>query len=318
MQIFLLILTQNCETCINEGHSWLWDLLKDFMLPIVLAIGAGFFAYDIFVRETKRDKLKEEAQRNNEKNDKLFYITALLQNIIHLSLLQKDYIKNHIRKINNNEVDFHIMHWTTLNDFDRITDKLDLEEYLLAYTNHFNRNTKVSVKEFKNIIISVDYLQGVFMMMQGQLKESMKFDYERKIRFQTVNAAIQTTSQKLALILLEKDQEEYLKLTKIKFDFNQKSKENKIVGINYDLVFQVNNYFIPLDKFCLDYARSGKPMIQEVIDLGNSANEAINLLEYIKSQNRHLKSSLCYQFKNIYRSIIALQKHTKNLFNDFG
>ncbi len=318
MQILQVILDQNCETCASDGHGVIWDAFKDFVLPICLGFAAWFVARRIFIKETRRDKRKERKQKIRERNDKLFYFSALIENVILAAEQQKDNIKEHIRDIREDNVKFHLMKWITLKDFHRLSEMLNLEVYLLAYTNRFRKDRKSSVKEFNVIIGSVDYLYETFKMIPNQLKASQEFDYQRKIKLQNINSNIFYLSQQIALMLYAPYPQEYTKLTSIRQSFIDLLEAQNDDDIKYDLEFHIENFFVPLDNFCREYIESGKQIFPEIINLGNLVNEGIELLEYIQKENKRLMNDLFEDFKKICKSISQVRRFSKRLHSKYG
>lgn len=181
-----IIFSQHNDNNISIGHPFLWDLFKDFVLPISLALFAAGMAYFIFITETKEDKKKEGNKIRQERSDKLMFFSTMVFRSLKTAQDQKDNLKDYIRKIKANDIEFHLMSFVPLNDLKRITEELNLEEYLLAYANYYNKNRKDSIKEFMRIIECIGYLYAVFNEMLKQLEKGQMYDYERKKQFQNL------------------------------------------------------------------------------------------------------------------------------------
>ena len=75
------------------------------------------------------------------------------------------------------------MTFIPLNDLKRASNTLNLEDYLLAYVDKYSSDRKKSIKEFKEIIASIDYLLEIFAQIPQQLQKAQTYDFEKKLKF---------------------------------------------------------------------------------------------------------------------------------------
>lgn len=307
-----IIFHQTVDTVNSDGSSFWWSLFKDFVLPITLGGLAAYMAYFIFVKETKIEKAKERAKKDEERTDKLNYLSALVESALRTSSQQKNNLKNQIKTIRQNNIEFHLMTQVPLYDLKRITEVLNLEEYLLAYTNHYSQDRASSVQEFKNIIASIDYLYDVFQNIIFQLKSSQTYDYQRKKKLQEIFENGWNLSGKLMLHFQQYDPQSYAEFIQLYQNFMQNHQ-----GHNYDLQFYNDFFFEPFNEFSTNYLSVGRRVIPEVLELGIYTRDGKQSFSQIKSENDIVKNDLINDFKIVYRSLLELRADSKRLLQDF-
>lgn len=293
--------------------SFWWDLSKNIFLPILIASGAAYMAYFIFVKETDRDKEKENGKQAQARHDKLLYFSALIKSVLHNSVQQKNNLQELIKKIEKDNIEFHLMTQIPLYDHKRIVETLDLENYLLSYTNYYIENREASVKEFKGIMSSIDFLYDQFMQIIDQRLKSQTFDHERK---QNVQEIFERSHKALGILMVvfERRDDKY---SKEFFEIFQTFNENH-PGNNYDLTYYNNSFFSPFNKFCISFLSDEHVISQPILDLANGSRNGMQVYNQIKSENDTAKEDLTTQLQLIDQTISELEKYSKNLLTDFG
>jgi hypothetical protein len=307
-----IVFHQDVETLTTGGNGFWWDFLKDFCLPLLLGGLAAYMAYFIFIKETKRDKANEQTRKDEERNDKLIFFSALVESALRTSVQQKNNIKEQIRDIRKNNVEFHLMTQVPLYDLKRITEVLDLEDYLLSYTNHYHKDRKSSVKEFKNLIACTDFLHDIFKQIIDQLQKGQVFDTNRKSRYQDIYANAHNLLGKLMIGFERFDPESHTEIIKLLETFSKNHP-----GQNFDIIFYQKHFFIPFNDFCTKYLSEGRRVTQEILDLAVFTRDGKQLFDEIRSQNDILRESLTGDFKNIYRTLMEFRENSEKLINDF-
>ncbi|MDP3393082.1 hypothetical protein [Sediminibacterium sp.] len=293
-------------------NGFWWDLAKDFLLPLVLGVFAGYMAYYIFVKETKRDRVNDEAKKAEERSDKLKYFSALVESALRTSIQQKNNLKNQIKAIRQNNVEFQLMTQVPLYDLKRISEELNLEDYLLAYTNIYSQDRTASVKEFKNTIAAIDYLYDVFQHIIIQLKDSQMYDYQRKKKLQEIYENGWNLSGRLMLYFQRNDPQSYSEFLQLYQNFMQNHQ-----GDNYDLQFYNDFFFVPFNDFCTTYMADNRRIIPEILELGIFTRDGKQSFNQVKSENDIVKNDLIGDFKIIYSSLMELRDNSERLLADF-
>ena len=304
-----IVFHQNVDTLISYSeHGFWWNFFKDFILPILLAGFAGWMAYFIFISETKRDKLAEEQKKNQERSDKLLFFMVLIESAIKISKHQNENIENQIKNITANDIDFHQMTLVPLNDLKRITEELNPEVYLLAYTNYFQSNRLNAVKEFKNIMASVDFIYELFQDIIKMLEKSQTYDYERKLKFQEI---FHSSYKVLGELLLQTKENNIpfhnaLNLVYANFTANHP-------GDNYDLNFYYNFFFLPFNDCVSNLIPNLQNPSKEILEFATLTRDGKQLFLQIKSQNKLLLEDLTADLKKTSKSLIELTGYSKRL-----
>ncbi|MGZ4072715.1 MAG: hypothetical protein ACXVDZ_04335 [Bacteroidia bacterium] len=309
MHLIIDFLCQNLSPSVENYYSQLlWDLGKDYVLPIILASGAAYMAYYIFVKETKRDKTKEDERKKQDQIDKLFFFSTLVGNAIDSAVQQKDNIKEHIRNVKKDDVNFHIITWISVNDIRRITQELNLEEYLLAYTNYYDGDRKATVKEFMNIISGIDYLQEVFEQIPNSLELAQKYDDERKTTIASLFAKSYNLLGDLFIYLQQNSPSEYAILNEIMKKFH----ENKPDDLS-KVEFYNEYFFIPINDFCVKNLKPEEQILEQFKELAILTRDCKQTFNQIKFENNRINAELFDDFKTICKTIKDLNEYSKRI-----
>lgn len=309
----LLQVTTNLYSSVQSKaeNSFWWDFSKDFIVPIGIAILAALTAYYIFISETKRDRRNEDRKKAEERNHKLLFFATLVESCLTVSVQQKNYIKDFIRKIKNDDVDFHLLTFLPLNDLKRVSNVLNLELYMLAFVDKYPSSRKGSIKIFKEIITSIDYLLEIFNQIPKQLEKAQMYDYERKVKMQGLFQSAYNLAGRISMHFEGNDNETSSTLMDLYYNF-----VNRHPGDYYNINYYYEYFFVPYNDFCSNYIASGKAPLQEIIDLALLTRDAKQLYNQIKSANNVLRADLTIDFKNINRTLIDLRTSARQLLSE--
>lgn len=312
-QLLQIIFHQSVDSMVGSpGNGFWWDLSKDFVLPILLAGFAGYMVYFVFVKETKRDKEKEQKKKDEEQFDKLRYFSALVESALRASVEQKDNLEKHILAMGQNNLDFQLMSYVPLYDFKRISEELNLEEYLLAYTNHYDKDRAASIKEFKNIIASIDYLYDVFISIKSQLEKSQANDYERKKTFQQLYQQSYDLIGGLMLYFGGNDKQSFNEVTLLLQNLQQNNRGN-----NDDLNYHYKFFIEPFNNFCIQYSMSGRQLLPQILQLAAYTRDGKQVFFDIQKHNDDLKNDLNEDFKAVCQCLNEFQATSQQMLKEF-
>ena len=307
-----IIFHQTCESCTIGENSFFYNLSKDFLLPVLLALLASYMVYWVFVKETKRDKQKEEDVEIQQQKDNLQFFSNIIASSTRTSEQQNEYLKEFVTLLDSDHVNFHLLTFISLNDLRRVTEDLNLEKYLLAYVNYYNGDRKASIKEFNEIITSVDFLHEILKQIPLQLQKAQEFDTERKLKFQRQFEAAFNLTAKIVVDLQSSDVETSEEMSKLGDAF-----QTSHPGNNYDLEFYYTHFFVPFNDFAISYILSGKPDNLDIKELGILTRDGKQSYLHILSENQTLAKDFKEQNELITSAIIELKKHAKRLTENF-
>lgn len=302
-----IVLFQKNESYIGD-NSLIYELGKDYLLPICIAILAAWIVYFVFLRETKRDKQNEEIKKKNESEDKLLYLSALIDNIIKFSFIQNKFLKEYINKINADDTIFYPLAIVPYNDVTRVSIELNLEEYLLAYTNHYNIDRKASVKEFKLMITSIDILHKHLEQLTETIRTALDHNTKAKSKLEILFKESHSLAGNLMETLRISHIIHYAELEKIYSNFQSNFKDPN------DLNYFYNAFFVPVNNFCVDRLHIG---MKEIKDLAIATRDSKGLFLQIKSQNQNLKEVILDDQKQISETATELKNIAKKILTDF-
>ncbi|RZJ23660.1 MAG: hypothetical protein EON51_01930 [Acinetobacter sp.] len=306
-----IILHQDCESCTTSENSFIWDFSKDFLFPLFLAGLAAYTAWFIFIRETKRDKLKEQHAETQTQLDRLQYFSNTVSSIISIVGQQKTFIDQFIEEIDKNELEFHLLTFIPIHDLRRVTKDMDIEKYLLAYVSHYPENRKLTIKEFNEIIGAIDYFYELLGSLHGQMEKAQQFDFERKKKYQDQHTNAHSLYGK---IMMDKDIDKKLvtDLEAIGTNFFENFPNNY-----YDLQYFNDKYFEPFNGYLTDYlARTGNnnPM---VLEFAAYTRDAKQTFQQIKNGNRELMADFNETSQAINSELVNLKMHSERLRAQF-
>lgn len=312
MNVIAQLVVHNYEEIAKTDHSFWYDFLKDYVLPLGLGFIAACVAYYIFVAETKRDRQKEIDAKAQERNDKLIFFSASVESALKTAIQQEGYLKEYLRLIREDDVNFHHIKYVPLNNFQRIVEVLNLETYLLAYVNKYNTDRTASVKEYKNILANIDYLYHNFKHLFGQIERAQQHDYERKLGYQNTFYKI-FNSLGAIYSELQEDQENFERFRDIIDAFTNNHQND-----NYNITFYFENFFTPINNFFLDYFGANKPRTEALTAAAVASRDGKQMYQHIKVENQKLREELSQDFKGIYKSILDLRKLSAVLIAGFN
>lgn len=286
----------------GDSNSFWSDLVVAILGAL---IGTGTALWVFYLSNAKQLK-NENLKKTENQNNKLYYFSSLVHGAMLVLDGQKNNVKKFIYETKLRPFDLPEMGYIPMNDVDRIISKLNLEDYFLSYTSKYGVKLK-TVKEYKNIISSFDFLSSNFTALISQLEKAQQFDYQRKIQFK------------------EEYERAYKIIGKILLwnDSTQNPIQNEIIQIysafadnppptRYDLIGFYQKLIVPYFNLFQNYVANNSDFItSDIIELYTISKGVVILHEYIESNNLRFADDLLGQVRSIARSLKSLQKSSK-------
>jgi hypothetical protein len=301
-----ILLCCHCHTISSLSNHDYYDIGKDFILPIILAIGAAFMAYIIFVLETRREKQKEEERKKDIQKEKVMYFKSLVRNSITYLKAQIKYIKDCSDKINKDPLNLPLLEIRILYDLDRLVFKINQEEYYLAYLSQF-KSTNESVEEFRKIYSYLDFFEASIREVKTQYEKGLGFDYQRKIRYKDL---FEKNLDYIAITILRDSKfSTYPGLVRLVNQVVVAYHENKTAtdGVEY-----AQRAFVDVLKKELIALGGNIPEINET--LMNLKNLTITYND-IRLQNEFMANEFKELYENLEKKLADLETNTKKLMD---
>lgn len=314
-KLLQIISFQNCESCIGSEHGILYEIGKDFALPILISLAGALVVYYVFLSETRRDKQKELVRANQEREDRMLFFSSIVINSIKLSEIQKTHIKSYIRQMRLSQIEFNYMKIVPLDDLKRITEVLNLELFLVAYTNSFSKNRKEAVKEFQNIISCFDYLYDVFTMIKTELQKLQKSDYERKIEYKNHFKNCDYALGKIILFFERGGAND--PYNKRLLEIYQSYQSNHPLH-NYDIAYNHENFFLPLFDFITDFLNENRFFNEDLDKFYYNLKQGIQVYNHVIAENTMTRKSLIKDYTEISRTLIRLHKYAGQISKSYN
>lgn len=143
------------------------------------SIIGNFITIALFIIAFYKDKGKERRQKEKTKTEKLRYLASLINSSIKTVKSNRDSIQETSIEFKKEPVKFHLIKWIIYYDIKRIVEKLNLEEYYLAYIAQFEKKKETTV-EFQKIVTCLDTLFEMFNELIKQAERASINDFDRK------------------------------------------------------------------------------------------------------------------------------------------
>lgn len=303
-------------TYLKVQDSLLYNCLKDFILPIIIAISGAYFAYYYFVKQNRIDKEKDETKKNEERINKLFYFTIIVEYALENSLEQLNNLKNLIEQTSKSPIELVLMVQSPMHNLKIITDVLNLEEYLIAYTNYYPENRKASVIQFKNIFNSFTMLDGMFKQIPLELQEKYNIEIDGKKRIADI---VPKVIDLLSIVLEEFRTNEIESFNELMKQIHPYMSPNISQLASPDLIGLNNTLMLPISNFCDNYnfVKQNK-MSDNHVELGLLTSECVSIYNTIIDKTKELIILLKAHEKEIFETIGLITINSEILRKDFG
>jgi hypothetical protein len=286
----------------NQDQGWLSDFLNTIIGTVIGSAVTVLTLYLTF----RYDKIKDEKKQIQFQKEKIKYLQSLVRSILIDLKSQIGYYKSYGEEIANNPVNLPLLKLVSLIELERVVHKINQEDYYHAYLGEFGDNQEI-VDEFRSIISNLNYFDEGIKMDKTSLEESMKFDYQRKIKLKSI---LEKLKDDISSVLINRDikQHEFQFwefLNKSMNDFDTKRSEQSDVKFWHENFIQIIKPRLP--EFA-DRISKAQELLFQMKDATYIYTEiqTLNKLvaaEFIKSHTEKLK---------VYNK---LESQTKQLMN---
>lgn len=311
MSLLQIIFLQTSSCAITQFLTS-YDVWKDFIVPIGIAVFAGIMAYLIFVKETRRDKEKEQQAEKQLQQDKLTYFSNLVKNVISISEQQNASVLAFVKEQRKDPCGVKQLLLFSMNELRRVTADLQLESYMLAYVNYYNTNRQLAIKEFNNIIIRIDMLHGTFKAIEPHLQLVQEDERNAKLKFSNYNSGTSGLVAALSLRLSNSAPKLAEEMDRITAAFYRAEIKNR------DMQFCYNDFLNPLNSFAAKYVTANLPEAPHIQELALLTRDGKAVYEQLISHNQGLADEFQDHYERLKPEIEKLKEHAKRLLEDFG
>lgn len=313
-ELLQIVFKQYCDSCESLGYSFFWNLIKDFILPIIIAGFAGYMVYWAFVKETRRDITNEQNRKDQERDDKLFYFAALINSCREIAKKQLGYVEEYIQQLDADKINLQPIKKVVWDDLKRTSQVLNLEEYLLAYVEYFKGDRKESVKEFKAIIGSIDLFHEMFVELKNMIERVLKSTYNEQLELQRIQNSCFLLLDKFYLHLFQFEKENYYELAKVMNPFVEKNGE---ALAKRNLEYFYNDFFIPLSEFSRKYIGISGSRFEHIFELYQYSRMGKELFETLRDEASLLRQAMANDVDTLKAHIEKIEANSKRLVDGF-
>lgn len=165
----------------NEGNSF-WS---DFLLNAFAALIGTATALLVFYLSIRSEKKKNIDNETKTINQRLHYFYSLAKSITDNAIKQGEYIMEFYKEQEQDDLNIPLIKLLTIEGLKRFSEIQNHEDYYHAYLKRFGYNNE-TVKEYQRIYNSVDFLKNSIEQQKNMLDISIKFDYERKMKYKSI------------------------------------------------------------------------------------------------------------------------------------
>jgi len=199
------------------------------------------------------------------------------------------------------------MPYVPMYDIKRIVEVLNLEDYFLSYTLKYGTSLS-NVREYKNIISSLDFLYATFNSIVSQLEKGKIHDHERKVKF---NEDYQEAYEVFGRVLFWLDRHQ-IPLRQPVMDAYLHFVENLVNP--YDIQYYFGTFIVPLHEIFAQYVSDPQNhMTEDIMSFAGKIKNLRQLFEYKKANNVVFANDLLVQVNPIIRQIKELEKNSFRL-----
>lgn len=296
-----------------EKHDF-YDISKDFIFPFCLTLVSALVAWFVFFKQIIEERKKEKQSKRFDLKNKLTYFAMIVHNAIDNTKGQTLLINKLIKTMNDDGINSAVLSKHPLYDLKIVTEKIDIESYLISYLEFYSNKDKLStLEEFKKIIDSAGMINDVFNQVYADLNSKHAFNLELQKKFyEQLEESADLFGKCLHNFKVNKNPL-FPEMWKIHQLLNS---AKRIEGM--EAILQQYNLFIkPLLEF-LDSCNAKK--IEFDMDTGNLwviSSKATNTFLNLQGETAHHKSRLTEDYKMLIELTSSLEDSSSKLRNDF-
>jgi len=292
---------------VNSSSSWIMEFIQTI---IGAGIGSGVTIWALYTN-IKYDRIKEEEKRQNFQKEKVKYFQSIVKAINGDLNIQLINLKNFIEKTNTNSIELPMLDSIPMNDLERVVHRLNIEDYYHSYLYVFGDNQEI-IDEFRKINSLLNYFDSILNQIKDGLKQSIEFDYRRKIKLQNL---IENTMNDASSLLLNveirtnrNDFWSFLDNTITTFYTKRDETTN-----NSDLKFFYENFIQVMQFGLINFTTTIPHAHNLIIQMKNASN----IYNDILFQNKNVATDFENMLTNMNEFYSELRTKTERLTNNF-
>jgi len=290
---------------VSNNTSASWEFLKTSMANGLGSIIGGFIGVGgslwLYNKQSKKQKAEEVKIYKQQQEEKLIYFSMLLEKIANVINTMQENIKQSINLIDIDNTNFYALTVVPLEDLDRVSNKLNLEEYLLVYIKHSKSND--SIKNFQNIISLVDSTYHLLLNLEKTTEKAGRVNFEEGQKVANISSKLRDLIRPLSVGRTTLPTDTVLELHKIFGDHFSNSKG--------ELKDVKNHFFAPINNLILTLMHSSSLITTEMEILAVTSldgMEAFSSLEREMDEYKQLLNFDLNQLKEWQNEFIELLK----------
>ena len=275
------------------------------------SIIGNFITIVLFVFAFYNEKRKERNKSKKTKTEKLKYLASLINSSIETAKAIRNNVDETSSEFKKEPAQFHLLKWKTYYDIKRIVEKLNLEEYYLAYISQFETR-KDKITEYQKIITSLDTLFEMFNELIKQAERASVNDFERKKVVNVLGDEIDNTIGKVLNLIDVLQMPESFKM-ELKEPINKWSNEPNKENIQLFNDALCSPLYNTISKFKIENKQSQNQIPEEFDFLVDRLRKVKIEIDFVKTGNLKYAESLNNQIIEIDKTINTLEKNSKEL-----
>lgn len=303
-----LLLSQNIQ------NSLFYNVIKDFIYPLLLTFLSGVVAWFLFIKQIVSDRQKIKDSKEEDLRNKLTYFAMIIHNAIENAEGQNAKVLELVNEIENAGINSVPLQKHPTYDLALIAEKIDKENYLLSYLSFYSENgKKETLLDFKNMLDSCGIINDIFLQIKEILKAKSMLETELRKEFydSAVECAIRFGKS------LEKLKEANDPLFYQLFEINKNLENLENYREDNILPAQYHIFLKPTLRLLDNCHRANKEFDEDTGSLWTKTGETMSIYHNLESETLKLKTMLIDQNDYVNELITQLKKSSEKLINDF-
>nr|WP_315156983.1 hypothetical protein [uncultured Flavobacterium sp.] len=298
----------------NIQDSLLYNIIKDFVYPLLLTVLSGVVAWFLFIKQIVNDKQKTENSKEEDLRNKLTYFAMIIHNAIENAEGQNIKLFELINDIENAGINSVTLQKHPTYDLTLIAEKIDKENYLLSYLSFYSKNEKKEMlSDFKKIMDSCGIINDIFLNINANLNAKNMFEIELRKEFHESVLECADYFGKSLVKLKEINDPLFYQLFEINKNLEhlEHYSEEQIMPAQYQIFLK------PTLELLDNCHRTQKEFDEDTGNLWNTTVKTMSIYHNLQSETLRLKAILINHNEYVNELIIQLKKSSEKLVRDF-
>lgn len=287
----------------TDGSVW-----GDLLVAIAGTSLGGIITVSVYRAQIRHTKIEDEYKKSQQEIDRLVYFTAMINRVVTVVTSQVEELDKFTNAIEEHPLYIPQIGIFTLNDIERLANKIDHSEYYRSFYNQ-NRTTPESINSFNKLYSGVDFFDTQIRRMLEHAEISARRDYESRLALKSLAAIASNAFDDLKLRVSKepKNREIYKELNLL-----AKIYLEKMTGNQADLSIQNDQFFVPAINLLKPFIKDDDDFYKlflKICEAQNAYGSIIHSNRRLSAEFKELKDMLSKALDTVNEHIHVLCKY---------